>query len=149
LPGAPGMSRSVNAATVEASSLLKNAPSPGPPACEWVGGGTVPVVLGVSWVCASALGTSVAPATAPAPTAAPSRNARRASSCLVICDSSCGAFLRRPAEYWTSRTVIVLARSTTAPLTTGQLTTRKRLRPTSIRPGARGEPGRLKKLNRG
>src|SRR5262249_20253930 len=36
---------------------------------------------------------SVAPATAPAPTAAPSKNARRASSCLVIYDSSRDALL--------------------------------------------------------
>src|SRR5262249_5451560 len=92
-------------------SLLKNAPCPGPAAGEWAGAVAVPLV-GASWVCASALGTSVAPATAPAPTAAPTRNARRALSCLVICDSSCGAFLRPggPAEHRTSRKLLSRSR---------------------------------------
>src|SRR5262249_48556469 len=49
----------------------------------------------LSWsLHGSARARWAAPATAPAPTAAPTRNARRASSCLVICDSSRGAFLR-------------------------------------------------------
>src|SRR5262249_408745 len=109
-----------------ASSLLKNAPSPGPPACEWAGAGPVPVVR-ASWVCASALGTSVAPATAPAPTAAPTRNARRPSSCLVICDSSRGAFLKTGWRSTAPPGVLSCPRGQRpAPLTVGQLATRKR-----------------------
>src|SRR5262245_8668820 len=76
------MSRSVNAATVAVSSSLKNAPYPGPCACAWA----VVAVLSAAGcggcVCAIASGTR--PAAAPAPTAAPIRNARRPSSGLLI-----------------------------------------------------------------
>src|SRR5882757_8570399 len=84
LPGAPGISRSANAATVAASSSLRNAPWPGPCACAWAVVAAASAALCCACVCASASGTSPAPATAPAPTAVPIRNARRDSSCLLM-----------------------------------------------------------------
>src|SRR5262245_46088097 len=81
MPGAPGISRSVKAATVSASSSLRNAPWPGPWACAAGAAGSVAAGC-ACW--ASAPGTRFWPATAPAPTAAPIRNARRASSCLLM-----------------------------------------------------------------
>src|SRR5467141_3890038 len=89
------MSRSVKAATVAASSRLRNAPSPSPFDCEWggafVSGGDF---LSCSRVCASASGTIPAPATVPAPTAA-RRNSRRDASCSLMPISflgGCAAF---------------------------------------------------------
>src|SRR5262245_5804619 len=76
------MSRSVNAATVAVSSSLKNAPYPGPCVCAWAVVAVLSAAGSGGCVCAIASGTR--PAAAPAPTAAPIRNARRPSSGLLI-----------------------------------------------------------------
>src|SRR5262245_14836983 len=95
------MSRSVNAATVAVSSSLKNAPYPGPCACAWA----VVAVLSAAGcggcVCAIASGTR--PAAAPAPTAAPIRNARRPSSGLLISIPPCRPSMG-PLRNWRVRT---------------------------------------------
>src|SRR6266849_2001006 len=76
LSGAPGMMRSAKAATVAASSSLKNTPCSSPLDCTRADAGAAGC-----FSCATAPGTSPAPVAAP--TAAPTRKARRASSCLL------------------------------------------------------------------
>src|SRR5262249_38776913 len=67
-----------------ANSALRNAPSPLPPAAwaEWSAATCCTGAVGCA--CASAPFGMPPVATAPAPTAAPTRNLRRASSCLLM-----------------------------------------------------------------
>src|SRR5262249_8491834 len=87
LPGVPGMSRSANAATVSASASLRKAPCPSQFECVCADTGTF-AAAGGRCVCPAASGSSLAPAATPAPNAAPARNPRRATPCLLMIASS-------------------------------------------------------------